>query len=71
MDGESMFAREDGTPLHPEQITKTFLRQVKPQACARIRLHDLRHGQASLMLAAGVEGLVPPRASTDAATRRC
>ncbi len=67
-DQDPVFAREDGTPLSPEIVTKTFTRLTNtirfpddahlPEAQRRrlrhIRLHDLRHGQASLMLAAGV-----------------
>jgi integrase len=49
-----VFAREDGTPLHPQTVTKRFLRLVDEAGLRRVRLHDLRHGQASLMLAAGV-----------------
>ncbi len=49
-----VFTREDGTALHPETVTKRF-RQLSIAAGLRpVRLHDLRHGQASLMLAAGV-----------------
>ncbi len=49
------FAREDGSPLHPEQVTKTFKRLARQAGVRPVRLHDLRHGQASLMLAAGVD----------------
>ncbi len=49
-----VFTREDGSTLDPHWVTKRF-REVCVQAGVRpIRLHDLRHGQASLMLAAGV-----------------
>lgn len=49
-----VFAREDGTPLSPQHISDTFKRLVAESGLRPIRLHDLRHGQASLMLAAGV-----------------
>jgi hypothetical protein len=49
-----VFAREDGEPLHPESVTKRFGRLAAAAGLRPIRLHDLRHGQASLMLAAGV-----------------
>ncbi len=49
-----VFAREDGTPISPERVTKRFAELVKECGLRRVRLHDLRHGQASLMLAAGV-----------------
>jgi len=49
-----VFAREDGTPWAPERLTKRFNQIVARAGLRPIRLHDLRHGQASLMLAAGV-----------------
>jgi integrase len=49
-----VFAREDGTPIPPQTITKVFNGLVLALKLRKIRLHDLRHGQASLMLAAGV-----------------
>jgi hypothetical protein len=54
-DGGRVFAREDGTDLHPETITKTFARIIKSVGLRPVRLHDLRHGAASLMLAGGVD----------------
>ncbi len=53
--GGLVFAREDGTRLHPELATKTFARLARQAGVRPVRLHDLRHGQASLMLAAGVD----------------
>jgi integrase len=49
-----VFPREDGTPLSPQYISDTFKRLAANAGLRPIRLHDLRHGQASLMLAAGV-----------------
>lgn len=64
-----VFAREDGNPLSPNGVSRLFedlqegiavptdplnpagsLRPVR-----RVRLHDLRHGTASLMIAAGID----------------
>lgn len=43
----------DGRPLPPEYITRTF-RQIQKQAgLPHIRLHDLRHSSATLLLGAG------------------
>lgn len=54
VDSGHVFTKEDGSPLHPETVTKRF-RELSDAAGLRpVRLHDLRHGQASLMLAAGV-----------------
>ncbi len=49
-----MFAREDGAPLRPDWVTRRFRELTEAAGLRRIRLHDLRHGAASLMLAAGV-----------------
>ncbi|EFV12497.1 site-specific integrase [Segniliparus rugosus] len=50
-----VFAREDGNPTPPDDVTERFNKLTDDLGLRRIRLHDLRHGQASLMLAAGVE----------------
>ncbi|WP_175401134.1 site-specific integrase [Gordonia sp. UCD-TK1] len=49
-----VFAREDGSPIPPGDVTERFHQLSDEAGLRRIRLHDLRHGQASLMLAAGV-----------------
>lgn len=49
-----VFAREDGSPIPPSDVTDRFHALSDEAGLRRIRLHDLRHGQASLMLAAGV-----------------
>ncbi len=54
-DHDLVFAREDGNPLAPELVTKTFGKLVKSAGIRPIRVHDLRHGRASLLLAAGVD----------------
>jgi integrase len=54
VDSGHVFTKENGSTLHPETVTKRF-RELSDAAGLRpVRLHDLRHGQASLMLAAGV-----------------
>ncbi len=50
-----VFAREDGQPVPPEVVTKTFTELTAAAGLRRVRLHDLRHGAASLRLAAGVD----------------
>ncbi len=55
IDRGRVFAREDGTDLAPEGVTKTFARLVKAAGLRPVRLHDLRHGAASLMIAGGVD----------------
>ena len=46
--------RQDGVPLLADYITRAFREAVARTDLPRIRLHDLRHGWASLALAAGV-----------------
>ncbi|TDE45738.1 site-specific integrase [Nonomuraea mesophila] len=50
-----VFTQPDGTRLHPQHISDQFLCLAYLAGLPPIRLHDLRHGAASLMLAAGVE----------------
>ena len=52
--GGRVFAREDGSDLTPEQVTKTFARLVKAAGVRPQRLHDLRHLSASFDALAGV-----------------
>jgi len=49
-----VFARENGAPLRPEFVTRRFVALSTAAGLREILLHDLRHGAASLMLAAGV-----------------
>jgi len=53
-DHDLVFAREDGSPIPPDTISDRFRALVADAKLRPVRLHDLRHGQASLMLAAGV-----------------
>lgn len=52
-DHDLVFAREDGNPLSPEQVTKVFGRLVRSSGVRRLSLHGLRHCRASLLLASG------------------
>jgi integrase len=54
VDSGLVFTREDRTGWHPEVVTKRFIALAVEAELRPVRLHDLRHGQASLMLAAGV-----------------
>jgi Phage integrase family len=53
-----VFTREDGSPLHPATVTDRFRALAETAKLPPVRLHDLRHGAASLMLAAGVPAKV-------------
>lgn len=50
-----VFAREDGNPLPLDAVTKRFGELCDAAGVRRVRVHDLRHGSASLLLAAGVD----------------
>jgi integrase len=52
-DNDFVFAHPDGTPLDPSSITHVFIKVIR-EAGLKLRLHDLRHSYASIMLAAGV-----------------
>lgn len=57
-----VFTQENGAHWHPERVTKTFARLTKAAGVPPMKFHGLRHLQASLMLAAGVEiGIVSKR----------
>jgi integrase len=49
-----VFTREDGSPYHPDVLTKTFQRTARAAGLPVIRLHDLRHSFATAALEAGV-----------------
>ena len=50
-----VFTQEDGKPLHPADVTEHFKYLARQAGLPPIRLHDLRHGAATIALAAGVE----------------
>ncbi len=49
-----VFCRVDGAPLHPERFTRSFSDRVRQLGLPKIRLHDMRHGWATMALSAGV-----------------
>jgi integrase len=53
-DAGLVFTREDGRALRPEYATRHFQALAKQFGLRAIRLHDLRHTNASLALEAGV-----------------
>ncbi len=50
-----VFTKPDGTPLHPATVTEQFHALVAAADLPPVRLHDLRHGAATLALAAGTD----------------
>ncbi|MGH3782786.1 MAG: site-specific integrase [Pseudonocardiaceae bacterium] len=55
VDSGKVFTLENGEPLHPAMVSDRFHDLVAATDLPPVRLHDLRHGAASLMLAAGVD----------------
>ena len=53
-DLDLVFCHVDGTMLQPEAFSRGFLETVAKIGLPRIRLHDLRHGWATMALQAGV-----------------
>lgn len=56
-----VFNLADGSPPHPERITRAFTRAVTDSGLPRIRLHDLRHTHAAHLIAVGVDPLTISR----------
>jgi integrase len=52
-DSGLVFAKIDGSPIHPESFSQAFERKARSAGVPRIRLHDLRHTHATLLLQAG------------------
>ncbi|MGD0121711.1 MAG: site-specific integrase [Candidatus Limnocylindrales bacterium] len=53
-DNDLVFAREDGSPIDPDVVSTQFYRLTARAGLPRIRLHDIRHTHATLLLMAGV-----------------
>jgi integrase len=53
-DADLVFARDDGSPLRPDSVSRRFIELAKAAGVPRIRVHDLRHTHATLALEAGV-----------------
>jgi integrase len=50
-----VFVRPDGLPYHPNYFTKRLQYLIKAAGLPPVRLHDLRHGAASLAHTAGAD----------------
>jgi integrase len=64
-----VFTREDGRWIEPDWLSDHFDRLVRLSGLPPIRLHGLRHGAATIALAAGVEMKVVKRCSATRRTR--
>ena len=52
-DSGRVFTRENGEPLHPAYVSEHFRVLIRQAGLPPVRFHDLRHGSASLLMAAG------------------
>jgi integrase len=50
-----VFTRWDGLPIHPDYVTKYFKDFIKRNKLPEVSVHSLRHTNASLMIASGVD----------------
>jgi len=50
-----VFTKPDGTAVHPAAVTEQFHTLTAAAGLPPVRLHDLRHGAATLALAAGTD----------------
>jgi integrase len=50
-----VFTNLNGDPMAPDRLTRTFRKLATVAGLPPVRLHDLRHGAATLALAAGVD----------------
>lgn len=46
--------QEDGSPMKPDSMTRKWTRFVEREGLPKIRLHDLRHSNATALIQAGV-----------------
>ncbi|MBT9172073.1 MAG: Tyrosine recombinase XerC [Syntrophomonadaceae bacterium] len=53
-DSGLVFCKEDGTAIDPREFTKRFRRRLESAGLRKVRLHDLRHTHATLLLARGI-----------------
>ena len=54
MEEGMVFCRADGSPMLPNTVTHAFIKLVRKVGQDGVRLHDLRHTHATLMLKAGI-----------------
>jgi len=52
-DDDFVFSRADGSPLNPNTVTHTFAKVAARAGLPHLRLHDLRHIHATMLLKAG------------------
>jgi len=52
---ETLVFERNGKPWVPNTFTTAFMRALRDAGVKRVRLHDLRHSYASLLLESGVD----------------
>jgi integrase len=57
-DDSFVVAQADGSPYQPRSLTHAFELFLARHGLPRIRLHDLRHTNATAMLKAGIHGKI-------------
>jgi integrase len=50
-----VICQPNGKPYHPDHFAKKFRKLLKDHGLRKIRFHDLRHTNASLMIASGID----------------
>ncbi|WP_018559591.1 site-specific integrase [Streptomyces sp. BoleA5] len=53
-DSDLVFTTRSGLPIEPRNLYRSFLRIASSAELPQVRLHDTRHGCASLLFAAGI-----------------
>jgi integrase len=54
-DDDLVFARSDGSPLSPDNLSRDWRRTVRRLDLPRVMFHALRHSSASALIAAGLD----------------
>jgi len=54
-DSDYVSSNFDGTPFHPNTMSKAFSKLIKKAELPQVRLHDLRHTHATIMLKQGAD----------------
>jgi integrase len=65
-----VFTLEHGAPIDPNTVGKVLDARVKSACVPKIRLHDVRHTHATLLLAAGANAMPGQQADAAAAVAR-
>ncbi|BFU47418.1 hypothetical protein KRMM14A1004_56550 [Krasilnikovia sp. MM14-A1004] len=53
-----MFTTRAGTPIHPRNDYRSFRELIRQAGLRQVRIHDLRHTAASVLIAQGVPARV-------------